>query len=75
MLTNPFDKLALRIREDLRRAIQNEIQNYRWFEQEKGRDLSWAEAWCEWTQAHRQDLGRLLEKAPRNPELSVPRAP
>jgi hypothetical protein len=60
MLTNPFDKLARRIREDLRRAIQNEIQNYRWFEKAKGRDLSWAEAWSEWTQAHRQDLGQFL---------------
>jgi hypothetical protein len=62
MLANPFDKLALRIREDLRQAVQKEIQNYRWFEQEKGRDLSWAEACCEWTKAHRQDLGQFLKR-------------
>ena len=41
---------------------RNEIQNYQWFEQEKGRDLSWAEAWYEWAQTHRQDLGQFLKR-------------
>lgn len=60
MLSNPFDALAQRIREELREAINHEIRIYKWIEAEKGRDLSWEEACNEWTEAHRENLGQFL---------------
>ncbi len=60
MLSNPFDTLAQRIREELRQAINREIRIYKRIEAEKGRDLSWEEAWNEWTEAHRENLQQFL---------------
>jgi hypothetical protein len=60
MLSNPFDTLAQRIKEELREAINHEIRIYKWTESEKGRDLSWEEARDEWTEAHRENLGQFL---------------
>jgi hypothetical protein len=60
MLSNPFETLAQRIREDLREAINREIRIYQGIEAEKGRDLSWEEAWHEWTKAHRENLEQFL---------------
>jgi hypothetical protein len=60
MLVSPFDNLAQRITEEFREAIKHEIRKYRWIEKERGRDLSWKEAWNEWTLAHRENLGQFL---------------
>ena len=62
MLTNPFDKLAERIRKELRQAILEELRKYKATESEKCCDLSWEEAWNQWTEAHRQNLGQYLSK-------------
>jgi hypothetical protein len=60
MLSNPFDSLAQRIREELRDAMSQEIRIYKRIEAEKGRNLSWEEAWSEWTEAHRENLEQFL---------------
>jgi hypothetical protein len=60
MLVSPFDTLAQRITEEFRDAIKQEIRRYKWIEKERGRDLSWEEAWNEWTEAHRENLQQFL---------------
>ena len=60
MLVSPFDTLAQRITEEFREAVKDEIRRYKWIEKERGRDLSWEEAWNEWTLAHRENLGQFL---------------
>ena len=65
MLVSPFDTLAQRITEEFREAIKQEIRRYKWIEKERGRDLSWEEAWNEWTEAHRENLQQFLMKGTR----------
>ena len=60
MLSSPFDTVAQRIREELRETVKQEIQAYQWIESKKGRALSWQQAWTEWNEAHREDLGQFL---------------
>jgi hypothetical protein len=75
MLVGPFDTLAQRITEEFREAIKHEIRRYKWIEKERGRDLSWDEAWNEWTLAHRENLGQFLSagryREKRSPRRSV----
>jgi hypothetical protein len=40
IVSDPFAKLAQRIREELGQAVQEEIRKYKWIESEKGRDLT-----------------------------------
>ena len=60
MLSNPFDTLAERIREELREAIEQQVRAYQWIEGKKGRALAWEQAWTEWTEAHRENLEQFL---------------
>lgn len=60
MSPSPFDTVARRIREELREAVQHQVQAYRSIESRKGRALSLHQAWTEWNEPHREDLGRLL---------------
>jgi hypothetical protein len=61
MLSSPFDTVAQRIRQELREAIKQEVQAYQWIESRKGRALSLQQAWTEWNDAHREDLGQFLK--------------
>ena len=61
MLSSPFDTVAQRIRQELREAVKQEVQAYQGIESRKGRALSLQEAWTEWNDAHREDLGQLLK--------------
>lgn len=58
--SSPFDSVAQRIRVELREAIRHEVEAYQWIESENGRSLSLQQAWFEWNDAHRKDLGQLL---------------
>jgi hypothetical protein len=60
MLSSPFDTVVQRIRDQLREAVRHEVQAYHWIESKKGRALTLRQAWTEWNEAHREDLGRLL---------------
>jgi hypothetical protein len=52
MYSDPFYRITYLIKE--------EIRKYKWFEGEKGRRLSWAQAKAEWTKAHREEYERFL---------------
>ena len=52
MYSDPFYRITYMIKE--------EIRKYKWIEGEKGRQLSWAEARSEWTQAHREKYEKFL---------------
>ena len=52
MYSDPFYRITYMIKE--------EIRKYKWIEGEKGRQLSWAEARAEWTQAHREKFEKFL---------------
>ena len=60
MLSNPFDTLAQRIRHELQQAMEERVRVYQRIEGEKGRALAWEQAWTEWTEAHRENLGQFL---------------
>jgi hypothetical protein len=60
MSPSPFDTVARRIRKELREAVQHQVNAYQSIESVKGRTLSLHQAWAEWNEAHRQDLGQLL---------------
>lgn len=61
MLSSPFETVAQRIRQELREAVKQEVQAYQRIESRKGRALSLQEAWTEWNDAHREDLGQFLK--------------
>jgi hypothetical protein len=61
MLSSPFDTVAQRIKQELREAVKQEVQAYQWIESRKGRVLSSQQAWTEWNDAHREDLGQFLK--------------
>jgi hypothetical protein len=61
MLSSPFDTVAQRIRQELRETVKREVQAYQWIESRKGRALSMQQAWTEWNEAHREDLGQFLK--------------
>ena len=61
MLSSPFDTVAHRIRQELREAVKQEVQAYQWIESRKGRALSLQQAWTEWNDGHREDLGQFLK--------------
>jgi hypothetical protein len=61
MLSSPFDTVAQRIRQELREAVKQEVQAYQWIESRKGRALSLQQAWTEWNEAHREDLGQFFK--------------
>ena len=52
MYSDPFYRIT--------HMIKEEIRKYKWIEGEKGRQLSWAEARSEWTQAHREKYEKFL---------------
>jgi hypothetical protein len=53
--------------------IKQEIRRFKWIENEKGRQLSWAQARAEWTKAHREQFERFLLETLSFPDL-VPAA-
>jgi hypothetical protein len=60
MSPSPFDTVARRIREELREAVQHQVHAYQSIECRKGHALTLQQAWTEWNEAHREDLGPLL---------------
>lgn len=72
MSPDPFDKLAQRITEEWRQTIQDEIRKYKRTECKNGGELSWREAWDEWTEEHRQEFGQLLKQPVTIPEEAMP---
>ena len=68
LLPNPFDSVAKRIENNLRRLIELEVRKYKSSEHLRGRDLSWEQAWDEWTKAHQDSLKHFLIKSLSNSE-------
>jgi hypothetical protein len=52
MYSDPFYRISYLIKE--------EIRKYKWFEGEKGRKLSWAQARQEWTDSYREKYEKFL---------------
>jgi len=55
-----FDSVAKRIENNLRQVIGCEIRKYRTKERLSGRELSWEQAWQEWTKEHGERLEQFL---------------
>jgi hypothetical protein len=62
-LSNPFESVAKRIENNLRRLIECEVRKYKSSERLRGRDLSWKRAWEEWKIAHQVSLDQFLIKS------------
>jgi hypothetical protein len=71
ILSDPFAKLAQRIREELGQTVPDGIR-YKPIEFEKGRDLAWTGAWNEWAQAHREEPGEFFNKTIPGLEQALP---
>ena len=55
--------------------IKEEIRKYKWVEGEKGRKLSWEQAWQEWTDAYREKFEKFLIDTLYFPDATPPEDP
>jgi hypothetical protein len=62
LLLDPFDSVAKRIENDLRRLIEYEVCKYKTSERLTGPDLTWKLAWEEWTKVHQDSLEEMLDQ-------------